>query len=102
MDAIESNEVNALELVALTDDAPAAPASLDELTLPVEVVLDRRLLSLAQVEQLHEGGVYRLSGVTPGRPVALCCNGTTFARGELVSVENQWAVLITERGGEQA
>jgi flagellar motor switch/type III secretory pathway protein FliN len=70
--------------------------------LTVEVVLDRRLISLAEIERLREGSVYTISSAIAGKAVALCCNGRVFARGELVSVEGHLGVLVNESVGDAA
>ncbi|HTV87277.1 MAG TPA: FliM/FliN family flagellar motor switch protein [Dyella sp.] len=102
MEALDSQDMSTWDMAVMPPDAEATSVSLEDVTLPVDVVIDRRALTLGQVEQLRRGSVYVLAGVSPGKSVALCCNGHTFALGELVSVEDQWAVLITECRGEPA
>lgn len=76
--------------------------ALDDVTFGVDVLLDRRLVPLAEIERLAEGSIYPISPAVAGKAVALCCNGRVFARGELVSVEGQLAVLISEGTGAVA
>lgn len=101
MDVIEKSDPRPWKLVAMPPEPEAASTLLDDVALQVEVVLDRRLVTLAQVEALQQGAVYQLPSMGPGKSVALCCNGLAFARGELVSVENEWAVLVTDIAGSR-
>lgn len=100
MEALENQDMSTWEMTVMPSDAEAASVSLGEVPLPVDIVIDRRTLTLAEIEQLRRGSVYVLPGVSQGRSVALCCSGRTFALGELVSVDDQWGVLITECRGE--
>ncbi|WP_188793105.1 FliM/FliN family flagellar motor switch protein [Dyella nitratireducens] len=75
------------------------PVPLDDVAFIVDVVLDRRMLTLAELQALHEGGVFAVERPISGKDVTLCCHGHMFARGEIVSVDGQLAILISECGG---
>jgi flagellar motor switch/type III secretory pathway protein FliN len=102
MDALVRAEAGRWKTVSLEREPDDGLELLDELALTVEVVLDRRLISLAEIERLREGSVYTISSAIAGKAVALCCNGRVFARGELVSVEGHLGVLVNESVGDAA
>lgn len=102
MDALVRTEAGRWNTVSLERGPEDGLELLDELALTVEVVLDRRLISLADIERLREGSVYTIPPAISGKAVALCCNGRVFARGELVSVEGQLGVLVNESVGDPA
>ena len=83
--------------VAQTDND--GQLALDDVAFGVDVLLDRRLVSLVEIERLAAGSIYPINPAAPGKAAALCCNGRVFARGELVSVDGQLAVLINEGCG---
>lgn len=78
------------------------PFALEEVPFIVDVVLDRRMVTLAELQGLHAGGVFAVERPISGKAVTLCCNGRMFARGEIVGVDGQLAVLINECGGPPA
>jgi hypothetical protein len=100
MDALVCTEAGRWNTVTLERGPDDGLELLDDLSLTVEIVLDRRLMPLADIERLREGSVYAVPPAAPGKSVALCCNGRIFARGELVSVEGQLGVLVHESVGD--
>lgn len=81
---------------ALTN--PAASAGLDMLRnveLNVSVELGRTSLPLSDVVALDIGSVIELDRAT-GSPVDVRVNGTLLARGEVVIVDDEYAVRVTE------
>lgn len=93
---------NRWRMMTMTQTDNEKQLALEDVAFGVDVLLDRRLVPLAEIERVAEGSIYPISPATPGRTVALCCNGRVFARGELVSVEGQLAVLISEGVGVAA
>jgi flagellar motor switch protein FliN len=81
----------------VTDDAARAP-HLDVLMhvpLQLTALLGTCRLSIAEVLELGGGSVVELDRPA-GDPVDLLANGTPFARGEIVAVDANFGVRITE------
>jgi len=78
------------------------PIPLENVAFNVDVVLDRRLMTLSELESLHAGGIFAVERPISGKAVTLCCNGRMFARGEIVGVDGQLAILINECSGQPA
>ena len=57
--------------------------------------LDRRLLSMTEIEALAPGYTFAVKSGDPS-PVDLRVNGTLLARGRLVDMEGKLGVQITE------
>lgn len=93
---------NQWRMMTMTQTDNEERLTLDDVAFGVDVLLDRRLVPLAEIERVVEGSIYPINPATPGKTVALCCNGRVFARGELVSVDGQLAVLISEGVGAAA
>ncbi len=77
---------------------PAVNSSLDMLRnveLTVSVELGRTSMALADVVRLDIGSVIELDRAT-GAPVDVRVNGTLLARGEVVVVDDEYAVRVTE------
>jgi type III secretion protein Q len=66
-----------------------------QIPLPVELVLQEMNMSVAQLEQLSVGQVLTLNADAE-RNVLLRANGVLLARGELVEVNQQLGVQITQ------
>lgn len=87
-----------LEPALNAEDATAAaalPLSSGQIPLTVEFVLQELTLSVAEIGQLSPGQVLSLSPDAE-RKVALRANGVLLARGELVEVNQQLGVQITQ------
>jgi flagellar motor switch protein FliN/FliY len=69
--------------------------SVDDLDVEVAIELGRRRLTLDEALALGEQSLLPLDRVV-GEPVDLCLNGRVFARGEVVTVGEYFAVRLTE------
>ncbi len=67
------------------------------LDVPVEVIVElgRARMLVAEVLQLHPGAVVELSK-TAGEPVDLVVGGKVIARGEVVVVDENFGIRITD------
>ncbi len=70
-------------------------AMLRDVELEVSVELGRTQMTLAEVLGLHIGSVVELDRPA-GAPVDVRVNGTLLARGEVVVIEGEYAVRISE------
>lgn len=83
--------------------APVPPAAVDprrlhllrEVELGISVELGRSKMSVREVLGLAPGAVVELDRPA-GSPVDVLVNGTLMARGEVVVVDDEYAVRITE------
>ncbi len=66
-----------------------------DVTVQVSVELGRVVLPMGELIQLGEGSVLELERLI-GDPVDLLAQGVRFARGEVVVVDDAYAVRITE------
>ncbi len=66
-----------------------------DVTVQVSVELGRVVLPMGELIQLGEGSVLELERQI-GEPVDLLAQGVRFARGEVVVVDDSYAVRITE------
>lgn len=78
------------------------PVSLENVVFTVDVVLERRLMTLSDLEGLYAGSVFPVERPISGKAVTLYCNGRLFARGEIVGIEGQLAILINECSDQPA
>jgi flagellar motor switch/type III secretory pathway protein FliN len=99
MNALTCEDADRWNVVTLERSREHGAMGLEDIGLTVEILLDQRLASLAEVERIRKGSVYTIPAAEAGRSVSLCCNGRVFARGELVSVDGQLGVLISESIG---
>ncbi|NDL61520.1 type III secretion system cytoplasmic ring protein SctQ [Acerihabitans arboris] len=76
-------------------DNAALPDALTTLPLNVEFILQRRFLSIGEVQALFAGKVLELDPACEQR-IELRSNGHLLARGELVQLEDRLGVEITE------
>ncbi|MEM9711753.1 MAG: flagellar motor switch phosphatase FliY [Actinomycetota bacterium] len=84
------------ELSAVTQPAsPADLALLSDVALSVTVELGRTLLPVRDVLDLAEGSVVELDRPA-GAPVDILVNGTLVARGDVVVVDDELGVRISE------
>jgi len=82
----------------LADEAQGAALSLDlvlDISMPVTVELGRAPMSLRDLLQLRSGSVVELDKMA-GDPVDLYVRDVRFARGEVVVVDNNFGLRITE------
>jgi flagellar motor switch protein FliN/FliY len=89
-----------LQQLDATAEAPAGarPADLHRLSaIPVEVSVElgRAQMTVGDTLELHPGSVITLNRMA-GEPMDLLVNGTPIARGEIVVVEEQFGLRVTE------
>jgi flagellar motor switch protein FliN/FliY len=70
-------------------------APLGEITVDVEVELDRRLMTTREVLQLTEGSVMATSR-SAGENIDIYIGGVLCGSGEIVVIENALGVRITD------
>jgi type III secretion protein Q len=79
-------------------DLPSAPASLEDLQLPVAFEIDSARVSLAELASLGEGSVIELDTAVLEASVRLVCHGQTLGVGQLVAIGDQLGVRIVRMG----
>lgn len=82
----------------LVEEAQGAALSLDlvlDISMPVTVELGRAAMSVRDLLQLRSGSVVELDKMA-GEPVDLYVRDVRFARGEVVVVDNNFGLRITE------
>ena len=90
-----------LQQLQTTGEAPAAGRSAGDLqrlsAIPVEVSVElgRAQMTVGDTLELHPGSVVTLNR-TAGEPMDLLVNGTPIARGEIVVVDEQFGLRVTE------
>ncbi|MCC6226557.1 MAG: flagellar motor switch protein FliN [Microthrixaceae bacterium] len=77
------------------DTAPRNLHLLADVELGVSAELGRTTMSMGELLDLQPGGVIELER-TVGTPIDVLVNGTLIARGEVVVVEDAYAVRVTE------
>ena len=99
-----------LELEQLEDDPSANPnrvggsADLRRLSeVPVEVAVEmgRTTMTVGETLELRHGSIVTLNRMA-GEPVDLLVNGTPIARGEVVVIDEQFGLRITDVVGQAA
>jgi flagellar motor switch protein FliN/FliY len=99
-----------MQLPAFERPAPASAgafagaADLDRLgDVPVELAVEigRTRMTVGATLELHPGSIVVLDRVA-GEPVDLLVNGTPIARGEVVVIDEEYALRVTEVLGERA
>lgn len=83
--------------------APPAPAELptrliDHVEVDVEVILGEARLSVARLSGLAQGDLVPVDRKL-GEAAEIRVNGRVIARGEIVSVDEKYAIRVTEIGG---
>jgi flagellar motor switch protein FliN/FliY len=82
---------------------PAHPADLGRLSdVPVELAVEigRTRMTVGATLELRPGSIVVLDRVA-GEPVDLLVNGTPIARGEVVVIDEEFALRVTEVLGER-
>lgn len=77
------------------DSAPRNLHLLADVELGVSAELGRTTMSMGELLDLQPGGVIELER-TVGTPIDVLVNGTLIARGEVVVVDDAYAVRVTE------
>ncbi len=101
-----SERVELEQLPALTGDAaPAGPAVAADLrrlsAVPVDlsVEMGRTRMTVGETLELRQGSIITLNRMA-GEPVDLLVNGTAIARGEVVVIDEQFGLRVTEVLGQ--
>ncbi|WP_249009127.1 flagellar motor switch protein FliN [Conexibacter sp. DBS9H8] len=71
--------------------------------VPVDVTVEigRTRMTVGEMLELHQGSIVTLNRMA-GEPVDLLVNGTPIARGEVVVVDEQFGLRVTDvLGGEE-
>jgi flagellar motor switch protein FliN/FliY len=90
-----------LQQLQTTAEAPAAGRTAGDLqrlsAIPVEVSVElgRAHMTVGDTLDLHPGSVITLNRMA-GEPMDLLVNGTPVARGEIVVVDEQFGLRVTE------
>lgn len=77
------------------DGAAARKSIMQAVNFEVEAIIGSATMTLKTLESLESGGIIPLSA-NLNDVVSLRLNGVEIARGELVSVDDKFAVKITE------
>jgi flagellar motor switch protein FliN/FliY len=97
-----------VELEQLTDSgATAEPPGMADLRrlsdVPIDLTVEigRTRLTVGETLELRQGSILTLNRMA-GEPVDLLVNGTPIARGEVVVIDEQFGVRITDVLGQAA
>jgi predicted RecA/RadA family phage recombinase len=66
-------------------------------SVPITIRLPNRMMSAAELSAMRPGTTINIGAVTQGLPVSILIAGQEIARGELVQVGDQFAVLIEQK-----
>jgi flagellar motor switch protein FliN/FliY len=96
----ELMDVVAADLIpaGMPSPAPGAPGNLDlllEVELPVVVTFGRTQLPLKDVLKLSSGSIVELNRLA-NEPVEVLINNSVIARGEVVVVDGNYGIRVTE------
>jgi flagellar motor switch protein FliN len=86
-------------------DAPADPPGMADLRrlsdVPIDLTVEigRTRLTVGETLELRQGSILTLNRMA-GEPVDLLVNGTPIARGEVVVIDEQFGVRITDVVGQ--
>jgi flagellar motor switch protein FliN/FliY len=75
-------------------------ADLADLPVDVEVELGRKIMTIAQILELGENSVIRMSR-SAGDNIDILVGGTLIGYGEIVIIEDAVGVRITDFGSEE-
>lgn len=96
-----------VELEQLSGSTPAEPPGMADLKrlsdVPIDLTVEigRTRLTVGETLELRQGSILTLNRMA-GEPVDLLVNGTPIARGEVVVIDEQFGVRITEVVGQAA
>jgi len=96
--AVQAAEFTDLDDADAAGGSAAAVAGLDlilDITMPVSVELGRASMTVQELLQLRTGSVVELERMA-GEPVDLYVRDVRFARGEVVVVDNNFGLRLTE------
>jgi flagellar motor switch protein FliN len=101
------SEQVALEQLSAAAGAPAAGGAVSDLrrlsAVPVDlsVEMGRTRRTVGETLELRQGSIITLNRMA-GEPVDLLVNGTAIARGEVVVIDEQFGLRVTEVLGQSA
>jgi flagellar motor switch protein FliN/FliY len=87
-----------LQTTAAPQDTAHTAGDLQRLSsIPVEVSVElgRAKMTVGETLELHQGSVITLNRMA-GEPMDMLVNGTPIARGEIVVVDEQFGLRVTE------
>ena len=92
-----SNEIEftALEGVPALEPAPADLARVYDVPVELAVEIGRTRMTIGQTLDLRPGSVVSLNRLA-GEPVDLLINGKPIARGEVVVIDEEFGLRVTE------
>ena len=99
-----------IELEQLQDDPGATPSHLggspdlrrlSDVPVEVTVEMGRTQMTVGETLELRHGSIVTLNRMA-GEPVDLLVNGTPIARGEVVVIDEQFGLRITDVVGQAA
>ena len=102
-----SEKVELEQLPAVAGDTPPAAAGAADLrrlsAVPVDlsVEMGRTRMTVGETLELRQGSIITLNRMA-GEPVDLLVNGTAIARGEVVVIDEQFGLRVTEVLGQIA
>ena len=70
-------------------------AHLSDVPVPVEVELDRKIMTIGEILRLEKGGVIKLTR-SAGENIDIVVGGALIASGEIVVLEETMGVRITD------
>lgn len=79
------------------DEAPSPTDLINHVEIEVEALLGEAIMTVAELNTLAEGDVVRLNGQI-NEPVSIRVNGRIIGRGEIVTVNDRFAVRVTQIG----
>jgi len=94
----EKVSVRPAEFGGLSDESQGSGLSLDlvlDISMPVTVQLGKTSMAVKELLQLNTGAVVELDQMA-GEPLDLYVRDVCFARGEVVVVDNNFGLRITE------
>ncbi len=91
-----SKKIGKNELEHKTDDRGSI---VDHVEVVCEAILGNGTITIGRLSELAKGDIISLDR-TPADPVDIRLNGKTIARGEIVTVDDRFAVRLTEIGSE--
>lgn len=83
------------EKQAPSEATAAMQQNLQNVEINLEVILGKTRISIAELTKMHPGHVIPLDKLA-GEPVDLEANGKLIARGEVVVIEDNFGIHITE------
>jgi flagellar motor switch protein FliN/FliY len=103
-DRIELEQLTPTDTVPDADSVPLPVRDLKRLSeVPVEVTVEmgRTRMTVGETLELHQGSIIPLNRMA-GEPVDLLVNGTLIAHGEVVVIDEQFGLRVTDVLGESA